>query len=523
MTRRLSAVVAVLQVAVVACTSTVDPAPRPTGSAGATENSCERLDPLIARMRRGYVPGRSGDILVVPREPSYIGTAQRPVHNGPWDYLAEVPLVFYGPGVVPRLGPVDRPATTADVAASLDDMIGYDFDAEHGRTLPEVASVENQPRIVVVIVWDGGGWNALREHSHSWPFLKRMTLKGVSFSDATIGSSPSNTPPIHTTLGTGAFPSSHGITNVRIRTESGDYIDPFEENDGRRIEVPSLADEFDRALANRPLVGVVGTVSWHLGMIGHGAAFPDGDRDLAVLLDVNGNRFGNDATYEVPDWSDARELEDFAASLDRSDGVLDRRWRGTDITDPAVRYASPAYVSYEHDVVERVIRLRGFGRDEVPDLLFVNFKTIDSAGHRWGMTSPEVGEVIAATDSALREITALLEDVAPRRWALVLTADHGQTPYPRESGAWPIRGREVKADIEAEFGTGHVDRVTSGGIYLTDEGLVSAEEIAAWLGSYEAGENVVEGETIPTSWRDRLGERLFDVAMVGDEVGYRAC
>ncbi|MDQ3985631.1 MAG: alkaline phosphatase family protein [Actinomycetota bacterium] len=521
MTRRVPTVVVALSIATAACTSTIQ---SPEGGPGEEAvKSCDRLDRLVTRTRRGFVPGRSADILVVPREPSYIGTAQRPVHTGPWDYLAEVPLVFYGPGVVPPLGSVDRPATMADVAATLGEMIGYEFDAPDGRVLREPSRLENEPRVVVVIVWDGGGWNALHEHAESWPFLKKMTRDGVSFSDATIGSSPSNTPPIHTTLGTGAFPSTHGIANVRIRTSSGGYTDPFEENDGRRIEVPSLADRFDRALGNRPVVGVVGTVNWHLGMIGHGASFPEGDRDLAVLLDVNGNRFGNGDVYDIPEGSDARRLAAFAAELDRSDGVLDDKWRAVDVTDPAIRYASPAYVSYEGNVVERVVRSRRFGDDPTPDLLFVNFKTIDSAGHRWGMTSPEVGEVIASADRALRKIATVLEEVAPQSWALVVTADHGQTPYPSESGGWPIKGAEVKADIESEFGGGYVERVTSGGIFMTPDGVDRAEEIGAWLGSYEVEDNLGEGQTAPARWEGRLTERLFDVVMVGEEVVYRAC
>src|SRR5919106_1186413 len=87
---------------------------RPGGDRDAIR-SCDDTR-LVRHMRRGFVRGRSPDVLLVPREPNYIGAATRPVHTGPWDYLVRVPLVFYGPGVVEGRAPVQRAATVADIA-----------------------------------------------------------------------------------------------------------------------------------------------------------------------------------------------------------------------------------------------------------------------------------------------------------------------------------------------------------------------------------------------------------------------
>ena len=45
-------------------------------------------------------------------------------------------------------------------------------------------------------------------------------------------------------------------------------------------------------MGNEPLVGIVGTVNIHFGMLGHGSFFTGGDRDIALTRSVIG---GDDA------------------------------------------------------------------------------------------------------------------------------------------------------------------------------------------------------------------------------------
>ena len=45
--------------------------------------------------------------------------------------------------------------------------------------------------------------------------------------------------------------------------------------------MPTLADLYDRAMGNKPIVGMVATVDIHLGMIGHGCFWNGGDQDIA--------------------------------------------------------------------------------------------------------------------------------------------------------------------------------------------------------------------------------------------------
>lgn len=470
---------------------------------------------------------RSAEVLPIPTEPHYIGKPELPVHTGPWDYLAEVPLVFYGPGAVTG-GGRDAAVTLADLAPTLSRLIGFDgFKTADGE--PQDLRTRRRPKLVVTIVWDGAGWNTLREHRSEWPFLRQAMRRGISFDRATIGSTPSNTPPIHTTIGTGAFPATHGIPHVKIRLRGGGYVDPFEGERASLVRVPTLGDLYDRAAGNEPKVGVVATVNWHLGMIGHGAEYPGADRDVAVLLNDQGLVYGNEALYDVADRPDTAALEAATERLDLVDGTKDGRWNNDDLGDPATRYATPAFTEYQQSVLESTIRQEGFGADNVSDLMYVNFKQIDDAGHRWGMTSEQVGANVRAADEALERLTKFLDDqVGSREWVVVVTADHGQTPYPEQSGAWAIRGSELNADIERAFEDQDVGvlRVTSAGIFLRDPDALEndkAQKVARWLIDYTVADNVPENEDLPEDWQERGETPLFSAVLAGREVAASRC
>lgn len=522
------------------CTGSKTPqtpsAPGPQGSprAGSHDVSCAELDEFIERVRRGYVPVRSSDLALIGHEPNYIGTPQAAVHSGPYDFLADVPLVFYGPGYIDRMGPVSEAPTMADVAPTIARLIQFDgFEARDGRALTDIPAPNRRPpRVVVTVVWDGGGWNTLEEHPRSWPFLKKLIERGVSFEDMTIGSTPSVTPPIHTTLGTGAFPRRHGIPNVRMTIADGAYIDPMESNSPEYIRIPTLGDVYDASRGNRPLIGVVATVNWHLGMIGKGTLAPDGDHDLAGLFTSAGSTFGDPGYYEIPvDLADEDGLVAAARALDVRDGAGDGTWRGHPLDDPAIRYASPAYVGWFGDVLRRAIESRGFGRDRVPDLMFTNFKSIDDSGHRWGMTSQETGDVIAATDAELKKLVDHLDrDVGKGRWVVAVTADHGTSMFPEESGGWAVRGHDLREDLNRAFDLDAeplFERVNSAGVFLNDAAVERSDldlrEVGRWLLDYTAVDNLYELDEIPGYYADKADVPLFDAVVAGRKVVARSC
>lgn len=522
-----------------ACTASEEPRPAEPTTESRTrarphDVSCTELDQFIQRTRRGNYPVRSVDLALIPHEPNYIGPPDGAVHTGPYDFLAEVPLVMYGPGHVEATGSVDEAPTMADVAPTIARLIGFDgFDAPDGTTLTTgLPGGDRPPRLVVTVVWDGGGWNTLREHPKTWPFLKSVIERGVSFEKMTIGSTPSVTPPIHVTLGTGAFPRRHGIPSVTMFTPDGRFINPMENNSPQWIEEPTLGDVYDEALDNRPLVGVVATVNWHFGMIGRGTLHPGGDRDLAALFSSSGSTFGDAEYYEIPsDLADPAGLEAEAERLDVADGERDDRWRGNELDDLEVRYATPATVRWMGERLRAAIASRGFGADRVPDLLYTNFKSIDDAGHRWGMASSEMAEAIRATDLELKRLVGYLDRTVGRgQWVIAVTADHGTMPFPEDSRGWAIRGSDLRVDLNRAFDLEDeplFGRVTSSGIFFNDDVVersgVDLEEVGRWLLDYTAEDNLFEIDEVPAYYRAKADAPLFDAVLHGGKVVARSC
>ena len=87
-----------------------------------------------------------------------------------------------------------------------------------------------------------------------------------------------------------------------------------------------------------------------------------------------------------------------AQRVDQADGELDGKWRDNDIDELLQGFDTPARTPYQQRVVERVIRQEGFGADDVPDLLYLNFKEIDYVSHVWSMNSPEMLDAVVAQD-----------------------------------------------------------------------------------------------------------------------------
>jgi hypothetical protein len=149
------------------------------------------------------------------------------------------------------------------------------------------------------------------------------------------------------------------------------------------------------------------------------------------------------------------------------------------------------------------------------------------------MTSEETGDAVAAQDRALKRLVTFLDRrVGQGRWVMMITADHGQTPFPQESGAWPIRGSELGSDANAMFdrnenGVDLVQRVTSAGAYLNRPELekngLSLPEVARWIGGYTIGENLEAGEQLPRRFEGREGERLLDAVMTGPRLAVVSC
>jgi hypothetical protein len=428
--------------------------------------ACSLPHEQLLRIWRGWRPDRGAQLSFVPKEPNFVGSGLP--HVGPWDYIQTVPMLWYGPGFVRAQGEVDRPVTVAGIAPTAGQMLHFDgFRAPDGQPMTEALLPEAErdvPKLLVTMVWDAGGINVLEEHPNAWPFTKSLIPKGTWYTDATVGSSPTSTAQIHATIGTGAFPLHHGIVGHNMLV-AGRITGPWNQGPSFLIE-PTFADIYDRALDNEPIVGIVGTVDIHFGMIGHGAFFSGGDRDIALTRSVIGGETLTDEGFEwnlpereAPYYQLAEYANDVGGferdkeALDRADGQLDGKWRDNDIEELLQGFDTPARTPYQQRVVERVVRQEGFGDDDVPDLLYLNFKEIDYVSHVWSMNSPEMLDAVVAQDQAMKRLVTFLDgEVGRGEWAMVLTADHASMPDPAASGGYQISTGPMQEMINERFG-----------------------------------------------------------------------
>jgi arylsulfatase A-like enzyme len=510
---------------------------RGPGSAGAglVASACTLPVEQLQRIRRGHAHGRSPDLLMVPRAPNFFGALPAVTsHSGPWDYVQKVPLVLYGPGFIRALGDLHlaRHPTLADIAPTIAELIGLPWPRSRpGRAISQALVPEEEraggPALVLVIVWDGGGWNVLNRWPDSWPTLARMARQGASVRGVVVGSSPSVTPAVHATIGTGAFPKQHGVVDIPLRTRNGILPYSFPGGSSRVLDMSTLADLHDRATGNAARVGMFAFQFFHLGMMGHGAAWPGGDRDIAVIVQRQAGRSvtragdfeTNEDSYVLPPYvPETPGFETDVRTVDSGDGRVDSRWMGSgDLTDPSDVRHSPVWVHYQTRITQEILRRESFGKDAVTDLFFTNYKEIDDVGHNWNMLEPEMGSVLRSSDAMLDRLIDFLDaNVGRGRWVIALTADHGQAPLPSSSGAWPIRMRVMTRDLGRRFGIAArkiIAEERPTGLWLDRSALeaegITQKDIARWLMDYRLEDNVKRDEDVPSRYRTRLEERLF--------------
>lgn len=487
--------------------------------------ACDVPVELLERMWRGYYPGRSGDVLLIEQYPAIYGNR----HSTPWPYTQDVPMILYGPGYIRGGVSLDEPVTVADLAPTFAEILDFDgLGQRDGQVLRDALLPADDrngvPKLIVTLVWDGGGDNVLKRWPNAWPNLKELMAEGASFTRATVGSSPSITPSIHATIGTGDFPARHGMPDIKIRVKE-EMVDAWEGFTPRYLETPTLGDLWDAANGNVPKVGVFARDSWHAGMIGHGAGMRDGDADLGVFDRLGAVSFHTSTPYfYMPEYMTIDGLQPHVDELDLRDGVDDDEWLGNPlVTSSGVIRYGPAWPPFQTQKMFELLRSEGFGDDDVTDLFYVNYKSADLAGHFWNMEEPEMRDVLRAQDDEIDRIVTGLDRLVGRdNYVLAFTADHGMTPYAKTIDGWTIEMREVTADLKERF-----DEVTpresvifaNRGYYLwlDDEELrkegLTAEDIAAYMKDYRVEDNLSPTNELTPSWRPRRDQRLYLAAL----------
>jgi hypothetical protein len=535
--RRLFALAATLFLLAGACSPDPRSAERTPSSGSRSAAVGESTEPASGRLAelacslphewllstwRGNREDRSAELQILPLEPNFVGSGLP--HVGPWPYAQDIPMFWHGPGHIAPAGVVERPVTLAGIAPTQAALMGFPFRTPDGSPMHEaLAGNDDQPRLIVTIIWDAAGRNVLERWPNDWPYLESLIPNGAWYERATVGSSPTSTAQTHATVGTGTFPDDHGIVAHRMRIGE-ELTTPWKLGPAYLID-PTLADVYDLAMGNEPVVGELGTVSIHLGMLGHGSMWGGGDQDIAVLREkVGSETLGAEGFvwnltsalqpyYRFPDYlNDVPGFDEDVRDVDAADGRMDGRWRTNEIAPLLQGFDTPARIPYQTRVLMELIEREGFGADEVTDLLYVNFKMIDYISHVWTVNSPEMKDAVRAQDEQLEVLVDFLDEtVGEGEWVFVLTADHGSIPDPDVSGAFQISAMPIMSGINSTFDTDGddtriVELVQPTQVFVNEAELRqnghTLDEVSEWIMGLTKADTALAGVVVPPQEAD---------------------
>ena len=315
--------------------------------------------------------------------------------------------------------------------------------------------------------------------------FKYFLNKGVVFTDAHHQHANTETIVGHTTLATGAHPSSHGMVgnlwydSIESRAvyniEDARYsllsenagvnknseIDPTQataKTDGRSpsaILTTTFSDELNLHFNGQSKVfGVSVKDRGAVSMAGHtGKAFWFSKKNGQF---VTSNYYYDQYPNWVVDWNKQKLADKYANThwnlLKNKDSYLfknddDQPWE-TDLAGfkrtfphPYGKLTSPYYYTLltispagddlTLDFAKHVLLSEKLGKDNIPDYLSVSFSSTDYVGHMFGPNSLESEDNILRLDKTLEDILKYVDkQVGLNNTLVVLSADHGAANTP---------------------------------------------------------------------------------------------
>ena len=401
------------------------PQVRPAAQAGTAELPTRQR--FLEMWARAYFPGRTGQLLIVPREGDII-TRPDPnyvyMHGSPWAYDVAIPLMFVGPGV--KTGEYSTAATQQDIAPTLAAALDVRMPpTTTGRVLPVFRDGFARPRVVMLLVLDGMRRDYFDRYAALMPTLTTLRKRGAWFSQAEVTVLPSNTAVGHSTIATGTDPRVHGITGVNIYDfRNRQRQDLFAGGMPRDLMALTLADVWQLATAGRAVILVQGSIDRAATpLAGHGACQLNGAPIVLAFYDQQDGHWKTNAScFRLPDYLKDRDTRTLWATSDE--------WMGHKIDSAdAVRH-SGLFPVFEADAMSSMIEREAVGIDSVPDLILLNYKGADFVGHKYGPDSNELRATLGEMDRQLARILTALEAKVGDNYLLAVTADHGMPSEP---------------------------------------------------------------------------------------------
>jgi hypothetical protein len=423
--------------------------PSTRAAAGAVAATSQR-DQWLQMFARAYFPGRSGQVFYVPHEGEFLvdkDPLYRFMHGSPWNYDAQIPLVFYGPAYI-RRGTFADAAAQEDVAPTVARLLGVPPPATtSGRALEQaLTSTRERPRAIVMLVLDGMRADYFQTYAELMPTLSRLHREGASFSNARVTSLPTATAVGHATLGTGTHPRIHGLVVNRLFNRiTGASQEAFNQLDPGELMALTLADVWNIETNGRArIIGHGGAMRATAGLVGHGACLLNGRKVLAASYSArDGGWETNTTCYAL-----SEALAKFSAQQywQQSGGA----WMGHDIAHPVRFRSSAVFQRFEGDSLVAMLETEPIGTDAITDLIFVNVKSTDYVSHAYGPQSNEMRETLVELDRQVARAIAVLQKKAPNEFVVVVSADHGMPGEP-PAGRRRILLSEIVQALDKRF------------------------------------------------------------------------
>ena len=222
-------------------------------------------------------------------------------HSTPWHYTQDVPMLWYGPGIIParvpeqvrHLGRHRAHGRQADQVPLRRAGRVADGRGDQGRRTAK-------PKLVVVLVWDAGGRYVLDLHPNPWPRPQGAHPEGHVVRRTPRWAPTRRTPrPIHATIGTARSRPPTAWWTTRSGSRTAGCRTP-----GRAGRACSGADARRRVRQGQGLEGpnracsgrCPGTSAWS----GRARPVPGGVKHIAVLRDRAAPPVGRGAGGTIP-------------------------------------------------------------------------------------------------------------------------------------------------------------------------------------------------------------------------------
>lgn len=382
--------------------------------------------------------------------------------------------------------------------------------------LAPVRASSAAPRLLVVLVIDQMRADYVDWYGKNWRAgLARLYKQGGDFRNAAYPYLNTVTCAGHATIGTGAYPRTHGMVlngwydrrEGKVTSCTEDAAQPLVAygssslgggDSAAKLQVPTLADELRAQLSTAPRVVTLSMKARSAIMLaGHAAtavtwvgsggfttsrAFASAPVDAVTkALSKFPLRLSN-----LPVWTPLLAAKAYVHADDAPEETPPGGWSRAfphpisaagDVATMSNWARSPWADEHLAKVGLELVKSMSLGQGPRVDYLGISFSILDIVGHAYGPRSHEVQDVLARLDVTIGRLLAGLDQLVGRNnYVVALTADHGVAPFPEQMSALGLpAGRvpmdRVKAELESAIakelgGQNHVAQILYTDLYL---------------------------------------------------------